>query len=285
MRALSAATAHAVVAADAATDYARFRVDSVLAVGPGYDRGRAPKVESPRAAATLLAPMGALDREVRVVVALDARYHVVAIYEAGVGSVSSVVVDPRDVAKVPLMSNSRVVILAHNHPSGDPSPSDADLAAAAKTRVALGMVGIYVLDDLVIGRGRYVSLRARGHLGGARSYDVPADFGYEVRLPTEKPETNPYATNRAASGRTKRLVLTATEARRWKASESYRTFVVQKAVAIARRQGGEVGIHVPGAADVTVDARGKAWVGGRAAPDAPRRGVLGGLRDLGRGWT
>jgi DNA repair protein RadC len=98
------------------------------------------------------------DREEFVVVCLDARHRDTALHSCSVGSVSASIVHPREVFKVAILTNASAVILAHNHPSGDPEPSPEDIAITRRLAKAGGMMGIPVLDHLVAGEDRVVSL-------------------------------------------------------------------------------------------------------------------------------
>ncbi len=81
------------------------------------------------------------------------------------GCLDSTVVHPREVIKAACLANAASVIVAHNHPSGDPEPSRDDIELTQRLSAALTLVGIGLLDSLVIGElGGFVSLRERGLL-------------------------------------------------------------------------------------------------------------------------
>lgn len=82
------------------------------------------------------------------------------------GGVSSVPINPRHVVRRAVILDAQSIIMAHNHPSGDPSPSGADLDVTADVKRAAEAVGIRLLDHLIIGRSGHVSLRTLGHLDG-----------------------------------------------------------------------------------------------------------------------
>ena len=82
------------------------------------------------------------------------------------GTVNHVPMYPREVARRALELDASALILAHNHPSGNPTPSPDDIAATKKIRNALATISIELLDHIVIGNGRYVSLREQGFIGG-----------------------------------------------------------------------------------------------------------------------
>jgi len=98
------------------------------------------------------------------VVLLSTRHDVLAVEEVAVGGLNSAVIHPREVFKAAIRWSAAAVILVHNHPSGDPEPSADDLRITARLAEAGRILGIEVLDHAVVGDGRYVSLRERGHL-------------------------------------------------------------------------------------------------------------------------
>jgi DNA repair protein RadC len=71
-------------------------------------------------------------------------------------------VHPREVFKAAILANAAGVIVAHNHPSGDPSPSPDDVALCARLRDAGTLIGIDLLDFVTIGQGRYCSFKEMG---------------------------------------------------------------------------------------------------------------------------
>ena len=93
---------------------------------------------------------------------LDNRHRVIAFEELFRGTVDGVSVHPREVVRCALRHNAAAVILAHNHPSGDPEPSHADRLLTDQLVSALAMVEVRVIDHLVIGDGECVSLSERG---------------------------------------------------------------------------------------------------------------------------
>lgn len=122
-------------------------------------------IRAPEDAARLLAPqMRHLDREHFRAILLNTKHEVLAVVEVAVGNLDSAPIHPREVFKEAVRRSAAAVIVAHNHPSGTPEPSGDDLAITERLRAAGRIVGIDVLDHLIIGHGRYVSLRERGAL-------------------------------------------------------------------------------------------------------------------------
>jgi len=73
-------------------------------------------------------------------------------------------VHPREVLKTVLLANGVSIVLVHNHPSGDPTPSEEDLALTRRLKAAAELMGIRLLDHVVLGDGRFRSLAEDGQL-------------------------------------------------------------------------------------------------------------------------
>ena len=95
---------------------------------------------------------------------LDTQHRLIAFDELFRGTIDSASVYPREVIKHAIEHNAAAVILVHNHPSGDPEPSDADRRITQRLQQALGLVDIRVLDHVVVGYEGYVSFAERGWL-------------------------------------------------------------------------------------------------------------------------
>ena len=118
------------------------------------------RIASVAGAWRLLAPgLEGLDRERFVVVPLDRKHAVLAVEVVAIGTLDATIVHPREIFKPAIRRSAAAILVAHNHPSGDPTPSAEDVALTRRLREAGEVLGIEVLDHLVIGRGRYASLR------------------------------------------------------------------------------------------------------------------------------
>jgi len=118
-------------------------------------------------AAVLRAQYGGRDQECFAVVLLDSRAKVIAIETVHVGTLSQVEVHPREIFRPAVRRGAHSVILAHNHPSMDATPSDADVDLTERL-VAVGRtLGIPVADHLIVAGGNHTSLAVLG-LGGLR---------------------------------------------------------------------------------------------------------------------
>lgn len=120
-------------------------------------------IHSPADAADLvLYEMSAFDQEELWVILLDTRNQVIDIKHLYRGSVSSSQVRVAELFKDAVRSGAPNIIVVHNHPSGDPTPSPDDIAITRNIIQAGKLLDIELLDHLVIGRGHYVSLKERG---------------------------------------------------------------------------------------------------------------------------
>lgn len=95
---------------------------------------------------------------------LDTKNTLIADEEQAQGTVDHVPVYPREVVRRALALNATALILVHNHPSGDPTPSEADVTMTLKIEEAAGTMGIRLHDHLIIGHQGYVSFRSEGYL-------------------------------------------------------------------------------------------------------------------------
>jgi DNA repair protein RadC len=122
-----------------------------------------PAINSPADAAALMQyDMSALEQEHLRVMLLDRRNRVLEVVEVYKGSVNSSQVRVGELFKDAIRANASAVIIAHNHPSGDPTPSPDDVAVTRAIVQAGKLLDIDVLDHLVIGSGKWVSLKERG---------------------------------------------------------------------------------------------------------------------------
>jgi DNA repair protein RadC len=126
------------------------------------EHGEMPIIRKPADAANLLLyEMSALNREELRVLVLNARNQVVEIAELYRGSVNSAQVRSAEVFKPAVLRDATAIIVAHNHPSGDPTPSQDDIVLTRHLVQAGKVLDIAVLDHLVIGGMQFVSLKER----------------------------------------------------------------------------------------------------------------------------
>lgn len=113
----------------------------------------------------LVAPMiRDADREHFYVLLLSTKNHVLGLELVSVGSLSASIVHPREVFKPAIAASAAAIVVAHNHPSGDPSPSAEDEEFTRRLARAGELLGIRVLDHLIVGAEGYCSLREAGVL-------------------------------------------------------------------------------------------------------------------------
>jgi DNA repair protein RadC len=98
------------------------------------------------------------------VLLLDARHRLLRDRECYVGTVDRALVEPREILKQALLEDAAAMILYHNHPSGDPSPSAEDVEFTRRLKHSADLVGVRLLDHVVVGRSGCASLRERGLL-------------------------------------------------------------------------------------------------------------------------
>ena len=108
--------------------------------------------------------IGKLDYEVFSCLYLDNRHRVLAFDELFRGTINGTAVYPREVVRRALDLNASALILVHNHPSGDPEPSEADIAMTKEVQKACEVLGLALHDHIIVGAGREVSLRGRGDI-------------------------------------------------------------------------------------------------------------------------
>ncbi|HEY0792352.1 MAG TPA: DNA repair protein RadC [Chthoniobacterales bacterium] len=111
-----------------------------------------------------------LDRESLRVVLLDTRYRLIALREVSLGTVNESLAHPREIFKPAITHSAFAIVLAHNHPSGDPAPSEADLRLTRKVAEAARLLQIHLLDHLICGVASpghpgYFSFKEAGLIG------------------------------------------------------------------------------------------------------------------------
>ena len=105
--------------------------------------------------------MRRLKKEMFKAVLLDSKGGVISVETVSIGELNST---PREVFSQAVRKSAAAIVFVHNHPSGDPMPSGEDVATTARLRECGKLLGIRVVDHLIIGDGRYMSLRAMGKI-------------------------------------------------------------------------------------------------------------------------
>ena len=151
------------------TDTIRLRELRVRYAVKKDDEGRpimiGPALTNPRESASLLMTLLQNEpAEVFAILCLTTKHRVIAYHEVSRGTLDSALVTPREVFKAAILTNAASLVLAHVHPSGDPTPSPDDCDLTRRLAAAGALLGIEVLDHIVVGDGRYVSFKEIGRL-------------------------------------------------------------------------------------------------------------------------
>ncbi len=126
-----------------------------------FAKGRS--ITSPTASREfLLLKLAHYEHEVFSAIFLDNRHRVLAYEELFRGTIDGASVHPREVVKRALQLNAAAIIFAHNHPSGYPEPSQADISLTGRLKEALGLIDVRVLDHFIVGGVEVVSFSERG---------------------------------------------------------------------------------------------------------------------------
>lgn len=123
-------------------------------------------ISSPREVKDVLYEVAKINlepEEVFLLITLDIKNNLTGIFEVSRGNINSSIVHPREVYKRAMLSNSCSIIVAHNHPSGDPSPSKEDINITKRLKECGDILGIQLLDHIIIGsKERYISFKEKG---------------------------------------------------------------------------------------------------------------------------
>jgi DNA repair protein RadC len=101
-------------------------------------------------------------QEVFGILVLNTKHKIVAVHEVSRGTLNNSMIHPREVFKPAVLHNAAAIICFHNHPSGDPEPSKDDIKITKRLVEAGEIMGIEILDHIIVGDDRYVSLKERG---------------------------------------------------------------------------------------------------------------------------
>lgn len=155
--------------AKAARLCAAFEIGRRLAPLAAADR---PKIRGVRDVVALMqGRLRYLDREELYAILLDTKHRVLECNRVSRGHLNGTLVHPREVFKPAIRRSSDAVIVVHNHPSGDPSPSPEDIAVTRRLVAAGRLLGIELLDHVILGHDDYVSLRQDGYIEAERPLD------------------------------------------------------------------------------------------------------------------
>ncbi|MEA4848586.1 MAG: DNA repair protein RadC [Clostridiaceae bacterium] len=128
-----------------------------------YEPGGDKPVKCPQdVAALLMEEMRYLKKEHMKLVLLNVKCNLISVEEISVGSLNASIVHPREVFNPAIRKSSASIIMVHNHPSGDPTPSSEDAAITERIAEAGKLIGIELVDHIIIGDGKYISMKEKG---------------------------------------------------------------------------------------------------------------------------
>lgn len=126
------------------------------------DRGTKTKITSPDVVSNLLMDeMKFLQKEEFKILILDTKNQITKVETISIGTLNASIVHPREVFKTALLNSANSIILVHNHPSGDPTPSNEDINITNRLIDAGTLLGIKVLDHIILGDNRYLSFKEK----------------------------------------------------------------------------------------------------------------------------
>lgn len=108
--------------------------------------------------------IGDSDREKCLVICMNAKSEPLKMQIVSIGSLSGSIVHPREVFKIAILSNAYAILLVHNHPSGDTTPSSEDEKITKRLKGAGEIIGIPLIDHVIIGNQSYTSMKELGYL-------------------------------------------------------------------------------------------------------------------------
>lgn len=106
------------------------------------------------------------DREILVVILLDVKNAPIGVNLVSIGSLETSVAQPREIYKAAILASAKSIILVHNHPSGNPTPSKEDMKTTRQVKEAGDILGVTFLDHIIVGRDCYCSMADQGYLQG-----------------------------------------------------------------------------------------------------------------------
>lgn len=121
------------------------------------------KIQSPDDAVTLFRQfIGDCDRESFCILCLNTKNEPTALHRVSTGTLNASLVHPRETYKLAILANSASIIAAHNHPSGEPTPSPEDVELTERLRDSGTLLGIELLDHIILGDGKHASMKELG---------------------------------------------------------------------------------------------------------------------------
>jgi len=149
-------------------EFEALRAMALLEIGRrsgGSTRGQVDKVESPEDVWDLLQHLRGEKREHFVAILLNAKSEVMRVAEIHIGTLTASIVGPREIFREAIRDGACSIVVAHNHPSGDPTPSPEDISVTSNLKQLGEMLDIPVLDHIIIGERYAVSLNNGAEIG------------------------------------------------------------------------------------------------------------------------
>lgn len=104
-----------------------------------------------------------LPKEHLVLMTLNTKLKIIGVHIVHIGSIDTSIVHPREIFQMAILDNAATIAIAHNHPSGDPTPSNEDVNVTKRVAEAGKLLGIGLIDHIIIGDDRHVSLKEKGY--------------------------------------------------------------------------------------------------------------------------
>lgn len=129
-------------------------------------RGEFPaSIKSPEDAADIIKKyIGDDDRESFIILLLDTKHKINWLHTVSIGSLNASIVTPRETFKAAILANASAIILGHNHPSANCSPSREDINITKRLQEVGELLGISILDHIIVGGDNYTSLKEEGYI-------------------------------------------------------------------------------------------------------------------------
>ena len=130
-----------------------------------FQSGENIKITQPVDAANIvMEKMRSMKKECLKLIMMNTKNIIISIKDVSIGSLNSSIVHPREVFTEAIKNSSASIIICHNHPSGDPTPSNEDINITYRLRECGKLLGIELVDHIIIGEGNYISMKEKGIL-------------------------------------------------------------------------------------------------------------------------
>ncbi|NLK94418.1 MAG: DNA repair protein RadC [Clostridiales bacterium] len=148
----------------------RVKASQIIALGELFKRFNALraniqkyKIQSPIDVSKLLmAEMSSLNQEILKLLVLNSKSQIIKVRDVFKGTLNTSIVHPREIFKEAIKHSGASIIICHNHPSGDPTPSQDDINITRRIKESGKIIGIELIDHIIIGENKYISLKEQG---------------------------------------------------------------------------------------------------------------------------